>query len=59
MAVFTVVAGFFFHKYWAAAPEQAMLQQIMFFKNIAIAGGLLMMTAFGAGAWSLDGRRDA
>jgi putative oxidoreductase len=36
-----------------------MMQQIMFFKNIAIAGGLLMMTAFGAGAWSLDARRAA
>jgi putative oxidoreductase len=59
MAVFTVAAGLFFHQYWAAAPGQAMMQQIMFFKNIAIAGGLLMMTAFGAGAWSLDARRAA
>ena len=59
MAVFTVVAGLFFHKYWAAAPDQAMIQQIMFFKNLAIAGGLLLISAFGAGAWSLDARREA
>jgi putative oxidoreductase len=36
-----------------------MIQQIMFFKNVAIAGGLLMLTAFGAGAWSMDARRGA
>ena len=59
MAVFTLVAGLFFHKFWAAAPDQAMIQQIMFFKNVAITGGLLMMTAFGAGAWSVDARRGA
>ncbi len=59
MAIFTLVAGLFFHKFWAAAPDQAMIQQIMFFKNVAITGGLLMLTAFGAGAWSVDARRGA
>jgi putative oxidoreductase len=57
MAIFTVVAGVFFHAFWTAAPEQLMVQQIMFTKNIAIAGGLLGLTAFGAGALSLDARR--
>jgi putative oxidoreductase len=57
MAIFTVVAGVFFHAFWTVAPEQLMLQQIMFMKNIAIAGGLLALTAFGAGALSLDARR--
>ena len=59
MAVFTLVAGLFFHKFWAAAPDQVMIQQIMFFKNVAITGGLLMLTAFWAGAWSVDARRAA
>ncbi len=57
LAVFTVVAGVFFHAFWAAAPEAAQMQQIMFMKNIAIAGGLLMLTAFGPGALSLDAKR--
>jgi putative oxidoreductase len=57
MAIFTVVAGVFFHAFWNAAPEQLMVEQIMFMKNIAIAGGLLVLTAFGAGALSLDARR--
>jgi putative oxidoreductase len=56
MAVFTVLTGFFFHKFWAVPVDQAGLQHIMFFKNMAIAGGLCMLAAFGAGAWSLDAR---
>ncbi len=57
LAVFTVLAGVFFHAFWAAAPEAAQMQQIMFMKNIAIAGGLLMLTAFGPGTLSLDAKR--
>lgn len=57
MAVFTVAAGVFFHRFWAAAPDQVTLQQIMFLKNISIAGGLLTVAAFGAGDFSLDARR--
>ena len=34
-----------------------MMQQLMFFKNMAIVGGLLTLAASGAGAWSLDARR--
>ena len=57
MAVFTVVADVFFHAFWNAAPEAMQMQQIMFMKNIAIAGGLLALTAFGAGSISLDARK--
>ena len=32
---------------------------IHFMKNLAMAGGLLQLVAFGAGAWSLDARRGA
>jgi putative oxidoreductase len=56
MAVFTIVAALFFHKYWAAPAEQQMMQHIHFFKNKAIAGGLLFVFAFGPGAYSLDAR---
>jgi putative oxidoreductase len=48
LAVFTVIAGLLFHG--GADP----MQQIMFMKNLAIAGGLLAFTVFGAGRASLD-----
>lgn len=56
LAVFTVVAAFFFHKYWAVPDAQVMMQKLNFTKNIAIAGGLLAFAAFGAGRLSLDAR---
>lgn len=59
MAVFTVITGLIFHNFWALPAEQVGLNQIMFMKNLSIAGGLLMMSAFGAGALSLDARRKA
>ena len=59
LAVFTVVASVFFHNYWAVPAEQQMIQQLMFFKNIAVVGGLLTLAAWGAGSWSLDARRSA
>jgi len=57
LAVFTLVASFFFHAYWAVPADQAMVTQLLFFKNIAVVGGLLALAANGAGAWSLDARR--
>lgn len=58
LAVFTLVASFFFHAYWAAPADQAYVAQLLFFKNIAVVGGLLALAAHGAGRWSLDARRE-
>ena len=44
-------------KLGAILNNPAMMQQIMFNKNLAITGGLLAYVAFGAGAWSVDGKR--
>ena len=57
LAAFTLVASFFFHNYWGVPADQAFMQQLMFFKNMAVVGGLLAIAANGAGAWSLDSRR--
>lgn len=57
MALFTLVITFIFHNFWAVPAEQVMMQQLNFFKNIAIVGGLLTVTAWGPGAWSVDGKR--
>ncbi len=57
LALFTLAASVFFHAYWSVPADQAYVQQLMFFKNLAVAGGLLALVAHGAGAWSLDARR--
>ena len=57
LAVFTVAATVIFHAWWAVPAEAQMVQQLMFFKNIAVVGGLLVLAAHGAGGWSLDAQR--
>lgn len=52
MAVFCVATALAFHN---KLGDQN--QFIHFFKNIAMAGGLLQIVAFGGGRFSLDGRR--
>jgi len=59
LAVFTLVASVLFHNYWAMPADQQMVQQLMFMKNLSVAGGLLLLAALGAGAYSLDARRAA
>lgn len=56
LALFTLVASFVFHAYWAVPADQQYVTQLLFFKNIAVAGGLLTLAAWGAGAWSIDAR---
>lgn len=57
LAAFTVLATLLFHNYWAMPAEQQQVQQLMFMKNLAIVGGLLMITVLGAGGLSVDSRR--
>jgi len=52
LAVFTVLSALLFHLDFAEP-----MQQIMFLKNFAIAGGFLFLAIKGAGAWSIDARR--
>ena len=54
LAVFTLVASVFFHAYWAVPADQAFMQELLFHKNIAVVGGLLILAAHGAGQWSVD-----
>lgn len=56
LVAFTIIAAFTGHPFWAVAPEQYQAQYINFFKNIAIAGGLLYVFVQGAGPISIDRR---
>ncbi len=45
------------HKFWAVSdPMMHQIQFIMFMKNLAMLGGALLITQYGAGPWSLDAR---
>lgn len=49
IAIFTVVAAIIFHNDWTNG-----MQLQFFMKDISIAGGFLMLSAYGAGKYSLD-----
>ena len=59
LGIFTFVISFIFHNFWAVAADQLAMQRGQFFKNLAVCGGLFAFAAFGAGGWSLDGKRRA
>jgi putative oxidoreductase len=59
LAVFTVAASVVFHAYWSAPAAQQFVTQLLFMKNISVAGGMLLVSALGAGPLSLDARRSA
>jgi putative oxidoreductase len=52
MAGFTLLTAMLFH---TNLGDQ--VQQLMFMKNLAIAGAFLLLVAHGAGAYSLDARK--
>lgn len=51
LAVFSIASAVIFH---GGSADQ--MQQIMFMKNIAMAGGFLFLVANGAGKYSLDAK---
>lgn len=54
LALFSIVSALIFH---SNLSDQ--IQMILFMKNLAMAGGLLILAANGAGAFSLDQRAKA
>lgn len=51
LAGFSIISGFLFHADFADQSQMAMLM-----KNVAIAGGFLLLVAQGPGAYALDNR---
>ena len=52
LAIFSVASALVAHTAWGD-----MMQLVQFQKNLAIAGGLLALASYGAGALSVDARR--
>ena len=57
LALFTLGASIVGHPFWAAPQDAAFIAQLLFIKNIAILGGLLVLSSSGAGSFSLDARK--
>lgn len=56
LILFMIPTTLVFHDFWTFTGEEQRHQQIQFMKNLAIIGGLLLVTAYGAGRYSADGR---
>lgn len=57
IALFLVAVTPTMHKFWTVTdPMMQQMQMIMFMKNLAMLGGALLISQFGAGPWSLDSR---
>ena len=55
LLVFTVIATLIAHRFWEYAPGAArQIQQISFFKNVAIVGGFVFLAAHGGGRYCLE-----
>jgi putative oxidoreductase len=49
LAAFTLLASFLYHAYWAVGADQQAVQQLLFTKNMALAGALLFIGVIGTG----------
>lgn len=56
LGLFTIAASVVFHAYWSAPAAQQFVTQLLFMKNISVAGGMLLISALGAGPLSIDAR---
>lgn len=57
LILFTAAATLMFHNFWTVPEVAVTAQTVNFLKNLGLIGGLLVLNAFGPGAWSLDARR--
>jgi putative oxidoreductase len=59
LVVFLVPVSVMMHRFWGLSdPQAAMIQQVMFMKNLSMLGAALLITHFGAGPLSLDARAE-
>jgi putative oxidoreductase len=54
--LFLIPATLIFHNPAGLAGQEAQTQMIHLMKNVSIMGGMLLLAAFGPGAWSVDRR---
>ena len=52
--LYLIPVTYFFHNFWAVQGQEQQTQMVNFLKNVAIMGGLLVLSVNGAGAYSAD-----
>lgn len=57
LIVFIIPATLIFHNFWTLEGMERQIQMIMFMKNLAILGGLLLVLGLGPGPVSLDEKK--
>jgi putative oxidoreductase len=58
MLLYTVALTVIYHNYWGVSKQMAGMMETHFRKNMAIAGGLLMLAYCGPGAWALGQQKE-
>jgi len=56
LALYTLGTALIGHHYWTMAGAERMANEINFYKNLAIIGGLVLLSVTGPGKYSLDRR---
>jgi putative oxidoreductase len=54
LAVYTVATALIGHRYWALTGMEQYMAMINFYKNVSIAGGLLLLAVTGPGRYAID-----
>lgn len=58
LACFTLGASLIGHAFWSAPEDAALIAQLIFVRNMAILGGLLVLASSGGGSYSIDALRN-
>lgn len=56
LILFTIPATLAMHSFWKEIGPMRLVEKTFFMKDIAILGGLLLLTILGSGSFSLDAR---
>ncbi len=59
LIIVIIAASLLFHDFWNAAADKVLAEKENFARNLFYLGALLLVTAFGAGRYSVDGCREA
>jgi putative oxidoreductase len=55
-ALYTLLNAFLMHSFWSSDPGTQVNDAMNFFQSIGLAGGFLMLAAFGPGEFSADAK---